>query len=302
LKCDYLLHVVLGLSAFHLARQHQEIIETSSEQNNLADTSKTEKYLIAGHLHYKAALGSFRRNLVHITPENCHQLFACAMFIFITSIVQSYTSLIHSTSQSESSLVDEESRQSVTKWLFLLRGAKTVVTESFWVRTGPMAPLLRSLEEGGIGTIIGKLDEEFSVFFDKLCVTFAEKSQPSVRDLCIMEIERLRKSFNAMTHGIQASVLFIWPAMIHQDFLILLESNNPEALVVLACYCVLLHKSSWRWWIKGWPANTVHVIDSMIDEKWRSWLGWSLQAVSLEVEETHNRSVLCVSEGPCCQH
>jgi hypothetical protein len=40
LKADWLLHCILGLSAFHLAQQHQEIAETSDEAQKSIVQSK----------------------------------------------------------------------------------------------------------------------------------------------------------------------------------------------------------------------------------------------------------------------
>jgi hypothetical protein len=100
-----------------------------------------ERYLLAAHAHHNAGISAFRQTLTTLTEENCHALFAGATLIVITSFAESCEGVRFMTDSKIPS--HEDSDPTVTRWLILLRGAKTVVLNtSKWVNEGPMAPII----------------------------------------------------------------------------------------------------------------------------------------------------------------
>lgn len=268
LKSDYFLRSVLSVSAFHLAQQHQELLVTTDEHQKPTLFSKIEGYLIAANVHYNVALSSFRQRLANTTAEDSHALFGCAALIAMTSVIQSCDRL-----RQFSLTTDQESSQTIMEWLVLLRGVKSVLTETReWVNAGPMAPMLYMRGTEGYDNDIAKVDEHVTVYLDELSVAFVESAEPKVAHICVYAIELLRKSFAGMASGCDPSVVFLWPVRLHEDFMELLKSNRPEALIVLGFYCVLLHTQDSRWWIQGWPQNILKTVDKMVGEEWRTWL------------------------------
>ena len=250
---------------------------------------------MAAHVHYNVALSSFRQDLTNITAENSHALFSCATLIVMISFAQSCDSL-----STFSSTTNQECGPGVMKWLSLLRGVKSVLTETGeWVHTGPMAPLLYMRGPEGYSSNIGKVDEDVTAHLDSLSAAFVECAEPRVADVCVAATELLRKSFAGMAFG--SDSVFFWPVLVHKDYMSLLELNIPEALMVLASYCVLLHTKNWCWWIEGWPANMLRKIEGIINEQWRAWLWWPLHVISNEDNGRRKENVLIVTEGACCQ-
>ncbi|KIM92622.1 hypothetical protein OIDMADRAFT_208750 [Oidiodendron maius Zn] len=297
LKTDYLLQYVLSISAFHLAQQHQELLVSVDENQKSTILLKIEGYLVAANFYHDVALSSFRQSLANITAEDSHALFACAALIAMTSLAQSTDSL-----RTLSLTANQESGSTIMKWLVLIRGVNSVLRETReWVCVGPMAPMLYMRDTEGYGSSIGKVGDDVTAHLDRLSAAFLDSAEPRVADVCVGAIELLRQSFAGIAAGCDYSIVFFWPVLVHEDYMALLQSNRPEALVVLGSYCVLLHTQNWCWWIKGWPAHMLKTIDEVIGEQWRTWLAWPWETISNMASGQRKNRVLLVSEGLCCQ-
>ena len=66
-KCDYVLHCLLGLSAFHLVQQNQELLQNAPAEQQPYISSKIEDYLLAAHFHQNAGLSTFRQELTDVS-------------------------------------------------------------------------------------------------------------------------------------------------------------------------------------------------------------------------------------------
>jgi len=184
------------------------------------------------------------------------------------------------------------------KWLLLVRGIKAIINEtSGLVRSGPMAPMISVPWKEKYESNTGKVDEHVTAYFNRLCAAFVECSEPRVSEVCISAVKLLQKSFAGMAYERNSSLAFFWPTQVPPDFILLLESKRPEALVVLASYCVLLHTQNWRWWVSGAPANMLRAINGMLNEQWRGWLSWPFRAIRDGDGEQSNDCVLAKTEG-----
>ncbi|TAQ84862.1 hypothetical protein B7494_g6818 [Chlorociboria aeruginascens] len=302
LKSDYLLHAILGFSAFHLKQQHQDILESTNEEQRLSISTKIEAYLVAGRAHCSAAIPPFREHLVNITPENCHSLYACASIIFAISFIESHDNLASFNAVEGTANENQGPGQIVTKWLLLLRGIRTVASQSWaWVEAGPMAQMADRSRYKGYEHNIAQVDEDITTFLNQLSAAFSQYSEFEVSTICIAAIDLLRKSFAGVASGCDAGVVFFWPALVDADFITLLESDRPEALLVLASYAVLLHTQSWRWWIRDLPQSIHKAIEGKLDGRWMEWLSWPAQAIRDTDAGQLQQDVLLVTEGTCCR-
>jgi hypothetical protein len=143
----------------------------------------------------------------------------------------------------------------MVKWLVLVRGITAILAEAgHWIRAGPVAPIILVEGNEGYDQNIGQVDPDTSFYLESLAASIACRSDSNISDTCLSAIALLRKSFAAISCGCDFSVVFAWPAVVPPAFVDMLESNQPEALVVLASFCVLLHTQNWRWWIEGWSS------------------------------------------------
>lgn len=111
---------------------------------------------------------------------------------------------------------------------------------------------------------------------DQLSKAIAESSDPMTNATCQAPLQSLRDSF---TNFSQSRFVLLWPISLSKDYMALLDSKSPVALLVLAYYCVLLESLHHRWWIKGWPPYMLESIRLMLEEKWQVWLDWAAEHI-----------------------
>ena len=296
LKCTYVLHCLLGLSALHLVHQQHELLQTAPSHELPAIRTKLEDYLLAASFHYNAGLSTFRQDITHINEQNCHNLFAASTLIVMTSFADSCDSV------RLSSVANEGPDPTVTKWHILLRGIKAVVEGTWqWVKSGPMAPILAPRRLEGYDTEVAAEDEDAKRYLETLSDSFKEHSDPEVSRICITAIELLRKSWAGIASGCDFGVAFFWAVLVDDEFMALLEMKRSEALLVLGAFCVLMYGENWQWWMRGWPKTMLRMIEGMVEERWRGWLEWPASVIADEEAGQWKEKVLVVTEGICCQ-
>ena len=72
--------------------------------------------------------------------------------------------------------------------------------------------------------------------------------------------------------------IFIWVANA-QNLIPLLERQEPEALAILAHFCLLLNRLPEHWWLEGWVGHLMAMINSTLDDSYRSWIAWPLKEI-----------------------
>ncbi|KIM92700.1 hypothetical protein OIDMADRAFT_150002 [Oidiodendron maius Zn] len=288
LKSEHLLRLVLSVSALHLTEQHRETLITTDGHEKAAVVSKVKEYLTAADVHHSVALGSFRKRLANITAEDSHAIFGCAVLIAMASVARSCGS-----SWSFHLAERQKADENILEYLVLLRGIKSVLTETQeWVQAGPMSPII--WQPGNTG----KDNKCITAYLDKLSAAFVESAEPKVAAICIDAIKLLRQSFARMESGCEPSIVSFWPVLVHEDYMELLRSSQPEALIVLGSYCVFLQSQKWCWWVKGWPAKTLKTIDGMVGDELRPWLRWCVELLHPRDSKQETGRVSFISRGP----
>lgn len=274
-KYDFLIHSVLALSAFHLASQQQQ----NCQSCQASPASKLDRYLHAARAHYNAALQSLRQNLVNITSENCHALLPCSALIFVTSIAQWRNDDV-AEHQSSQSMVSPALGRAL-EWINLIRGIRTIVDSAGdWIRTGPMSPIINGKVNEQYET--GAPEEDIASRLNGMSAFISENFDRGVFGVCDAALELLRKSFAGITIEDPTLMAFLWPALVSNEYSKLLETQNPGALLVLAYYCALLHRINSVWWMRGWPAYMIGIVNHNLDSRWRSMIQWPLELIDIE--------------------
>lgn len=102
------------------------------------------------------------------------------------------------------------------------------------------------------------------------------------RRYCVMVLDELKQVYREVAGPggppIVSSILR-FPKQDPVPYLLLLKRRLPQALVMLAYYCVLLDQLNQRWWINGWASRILQEIVSTVSEPWQSWIGWPVQTV-----------------------
>lgn len=77
-------------------------------------------------------------------------------------------------------------------------------------------------------------------------------------------------------------VVRFWPIKNSVEFVELLENWHPGALILLAHYCIVLHRVGARSWaLKGSAASMLSTIVRRLDVTWHRYIEWPLSEVGL---------------------
>ncbi|PLB45067.1 hypothetical protein P170DRAFT_366440, partial [Aspergillus steynii IBT 23096] len=100
-------------------------------------------------------------------------------------------------------------------------------------------------------------------------------------------INQLDDVFATIDNGAEpVSKAFIWISESSPRFFDLLRQRHPFALVVLAHYCVVLHRLRWLWWISSWGRRILAEISGTLENEWKPFVEWALNETALECLES----------------
>lgn len=271
LKQPFLMRGLLAVSALQLARLLPE---------------QKEHYLAVAAHHQNLALPSYRylvEDIDHrMTAENCHAILA---FGHLTT-AYAFASPHPPGSVLFSGLC---SSTGVPEWLHLLRGARGILSVAKdsvakdWITEAPFMFTLRGLPET-VDVSLSPEDFQLStlgVEIDSLKVTTPEEYHEL--DIYRESLFLLRQTFAIPYQpgevlGVKFAV-FVWVEVVPAEFLELLSSLKPVALVILAHLCVLLKKCENFWFIKGAAERIIFEVNDILDESWRPWIAWAMQMI-----------------------
>lgn len=252
-KHDFLLRGILAVTAVHLAYIHPD---------------KRAVYDLQASTHQSIALASFQDTLAHVDGSNCHAIFAFSCLI----IVMTFASRKDKASDFQTD---------VLQWFYLLRGASIVLQmhqES--IQCSFLKPLLDEMHFNE--NIAAHSIPDTDKITDLFAVCGKRQHNRDVSQAYTLAIHSLLTGF------IQASVLksrnegtvlssFVWPINLPPKFLDLLGEEQPEALVVLAHYAILIYwgeDESDNWFLGGWARYMLDTIRELVPQEWHEHLIW----------------------------
>ena len=274
---EFLMRGILAISALHLS--------------NLRPMMK-EHYTRAGVEQQDAALSSFRPIMSGMDDTNCDASFAMSSLI----VVYGFESPKASDSLGMFSYQGERSDE----WLPLIRGVNSIL-QSLWthVKSGRLSGLLHDHEGQPAPTDLPNVLSDQLSNLEQFC----DNIQGDEEDItaCKMALGQLRHCFvklnNKTPDECEVSLAFLWPVMIPERFLTMLHKKRPEALIILAHYCVILHHLDGYWWMRGWAGHIMDNIQRELRNEWQYWLEWPSHAVSVEAKVLTNGYLQNPSQG-----
>lgn len=72
-----------------------------------------------------------------------------------------------------------------------------------------------------------------------------------------------------------------WLMTMPSDFVHLLSKERPMALIILAHWCVPVHRVTPQWFISGWAESAVRAIALILPSEWMSALQWPVNEMKL---------------------
>jgi len=252
---DYVMHGLLGFSALHKAH-------TQPEDAPKLRTSAVD--------HLDRALVLYRQRGGETSAENANARFLFTWFVvlFAFAIPPSVPPI-----------------DAMAELFSLVKGVDAVTADAwFWVSQGPLAPILShgfqpiTRSPGGyhvpegIDFGVGHLDFMLGV----------EAMMLDDRRTCALALAELKPIYDNVlrTQGHSTvGTIVCWPRQDSTAFANLVKRRLPQALVILAYYCVLLDVLDSRWWVHGWAARVLRDILGSVGVHWRRWVEWPVQSV-----------------------
>jgi len=255
-KHHFLLRGILAISAFHLGFLYPD---------------RKDEYAMIGSSHQSIGLAEFQATLPHVNSSNAHALFAFSCLIIVLAFA--------STTKDKARDLNKE----VLHWFYLLRGANIVLNmHSETIRCSFLKPVLDEMAHiENTAAYRFPHTEQITKLF-RICNS-KEQDQESAQayDLAIHSLLSTFIQVSLLRDRGHGTVLatFVWPINLSPRFLDLLEEKQPEAVIILAHYCVLIYWSespdaNETWFIMGWSKYMLETIREIVPESWQEHLQW----------------------------
>jgi hypothetical protein len=249
---EFLLRGILAVAAYHIA---------------WANPSQHEEYSLIASKHQSLALNQFQEVLAHVSDSNCHALFGFSCLIIILTFASSPKSQ------------PADFNTDVLQWFHMLRGGK-IVLDMFpdAIKSSFLKPLLDEMAytENTAAHSIPGADRITDLF--RICgISSHERETSQAYTLAIHTLLSTFTQASICRNRGDGTILasLVWPVNLPPKFVDLLSEKQPEALVILAHYCVLI---SWAqdsdWFISGWGRYMLETIKESVPESWLEHLKW----------------------------
>ncbi|KAI4111692.1 MAG: hypothetical protein LQ338_008352, partial [Usnochroma carphineum] len=256
---DFLMRGILAVAALHFSHLRPE---RAADYQHIAIT------------HQDRALGPFQAAMTNMTESNCHAFFALSSLIVVYEFASPRT---------PGSLAFTYESKDSTNWLSMIRGVNSILMPSWpWVENGPLRGLL---QPGVFDTSITRLpkaaDHQLRQLAE-LCETAAggDEAVEAYKEAVKALRKCFAKIFTRSSVECEIGTAFTWPVEVPDKFIQLLQARAPEALVILAHYCVVLHHLDNYWWLNGWATHVMESIYSELSESWRDWIQWPSSTIA----------------------
>ena len=259
LSAPYLLYQTLALSALHLSHTKPE---------------KAESYHADATSLQIEALASFDRCLGNIDSSNCESMLIFASFLGIHSLAET----VMTVENDSDSFLDR-----FVTYLNLHRGVQTVTSQSWaLLLQSRISPILQQASFELDLAASHSSDRAVSVT-NQLNRLLDDADMSMENDIaCRDAVSRLHLTYQAdyledscseeVRHS--SGLIWTWPVLISGTYTELLQRRQPEALIILCHYAVLLHNRRSMWPVGSAGRMLIESITKSLGSYWRHWLEW----------------------------
>jgi len=240
--------------------------------------AEKETYQLLAVGHQTLALPIMRSALAELNKESCHALYTCSHILIKCAFASPHP---------PGSLIFSLDRGDMTELVPLLRGACFIFEYAQkWLAAGPFAvpfgPCLPLPIEEDLSFSQNPEDERYA----SLLPLFTKEGEDAMACLDALNILRQLLAINAasnetfFTRRLMQSV-YSWPVLVSHRYINLMSERNPEALVVVAHFCIMLNMLNSIWFIEGCAARILDRCRRDLDDEWLPYIQWPLQVVGL---------------------
>lgn len=263
-KHSFLMHGVLALSALHLA---------------CSKPSQAAKYASLCDKHQASALSSYRHILTHITDDVANALFALATILSISSLARA---TLRATQMTESQHIPVDS---ICELLYLTRGVREVKEATGdLVNQGPFSVVLHG-HQIDADVKVTMSPELLGVFRNLERMVHDNCSEPEERKHCSEAVAYLLDVFESMlgkylTGDLEMGSIWRWTAMLSYDFIKMVQTEHPPALVITAHFAVATLMLREMWYITEWGSLAFSGIRLALNGQLSDYLQWPEEQIA----------------------
>lgn len=256
-KSPFLMHGILAQAATHLARLRP---------------SGRRYYSVVAAKHHAHALPEFRSAL-QIMDENNH----AALIAFSFTLVWCAFARCDTLTRDDSISRTLHSEHWLPDWLLLLRGSCLLIRRSkTWVERSHV--LLQT-----------KVCSRFFSTPDHRNITALMRylQELGASSTCHQVLLTLHHSFKLAwmreSNTPLRNAVNYWVASLPDEYLQALQAREPEALVILSYFCVLVYRSETRWFMRGHAIQLLQSIVERVTDTWKPQLVWPCEEIGLRL-------------------
>ncbi|KAL7917649.1 hypothetical protein ACQKWADRAFT_26928 [Trichoderma austrokoningii] len=227
------------------------------------------KYFEAALRHHRQALGS----IDHRTANG-------ASFTSIILIFDAFAGLRERWTQPPDS---NTSYKPPTEWLQMCRGARNVAALGLRILGQDSDSCFSIMARGAVAFTNPAViySEASRARFAHLLPPVADKSQDDeAYTTAVAYIGSVAAAKEAGEDPLKvARRVTIFPIILHDRFLVLIDMLSPRAMVILAHYFALLCTLDFLWWIGDYPKKEIEAINNSLSSEWRGMMEWPLQVL-----------------------
>jgi hypothetical protein len=249
LESPCLMHLILAFSARHLAFLHPD---------------RSSSYLHQAVSLQTRAISMFNASWTGVTQSNC-------VWVLFFSTVLGHHMLTDTLATRDPGGLDAFMTQYI-QFAAMHKGIYTVAVTAWpTLMESELAPILALSEGYHTRSPRGNHCQQIKTLVDR-AVGLREEE----KEACRLAINYLQIGFDSILsdHGLgnRFHIIFIWALLLPQEFTTLLAAKQPEALVLLAYYALLLHYARGLWQIGDAGAYIINMITEYLGPEGAPWL------------------------------
>lgn len=261
---QFLMHLMLATSALHISHLQSR-------------NPHAFPYKELANRHYDAAVNMFGSSVPRMTACNASAVFAFSCLSTFFAFGSSQFCVAHGQLKDPvGELLDIFIL--LRKAMVTLKEAWALVEEStlgILLQRGPLITDRRYLP-AETAAALGLMEEH--------CLQLLTSGKAEA-DLNLTYREAIQQLWDCfvMAHTRQKdwSMALRFPLICSEAFLTLLSGRDPVALILLAHFCVILHRAPVRWWAEGWSVQVVSAVFVSLPENSLYAVAWPMEVHGL---------------------
>jgi hypothetical protein len=218
------------------------------------------------------ALSRFNDVLPEITIDSCAPMLLFSTLLSLHTLEEAVTA----SETDAGGFLDR-----FVMYLVLHRGVRAVTSESWQLllHFNISSPLRHA--ERALDATSSQSNEQATFVADRLHALVNDADMgPESEQACREAVESLQLVYRSTSSIVETSpesdpgVVWVWPILLSGVFTKLLIKRNPEALIILCHYAVLLYRRCHIWLVRNAGQMLISEITRFLGTYWSDWLDW----------------------------